>query len=314
MGRWIVLGMWLDATAAWATEPPVSTSEAMDEGVEVPQETAEEAPAEASEDAPAVPAEAEEDAPAAEGTPEEASPADVPEDDIAEGSAAPASETTGSATDTADAAEEVLTPAQQAAAADDFKRATISVAAAAGRDFGSQQPWAGLDIGFHADQMKGWSFAGRFRAAYAVADQRPAFELNAGFSGVVPAEKSTIRLGAMARGWMYFSDTPVPLQVGTPDGGGFGAPAFLFGGFGTAEIGWARPGKEKGLRKWSIGVQVGASTVTRSIECPDDPDAECIGSQIAFQGGFTGRMWFYEGVFLELMAGPSLMGGIGYAF
>lgn len=195
------------------------------------------------------------------------------------------------------------------------ERPTLSIAAGGGLDYPSAQPWVGADFGVHPDIAKGASFVGRLRAGWAFVDRRPFSELQAGAAVAIQGKASLVRIGVVGRAWMSFSSIEVPMQPKVPeDPDGFGTAAFLFGGYGLIELGWLRPDADKGVHKAAAGVQIGASTRLGAVACEDDESKQCIYVRPAFTGGFSGRVTFHEGVFLEAVLGPSLSGTIGYAF
>jgi hypothetical protein len=194
---------------------------------------------------------------------------------------------------------------------------SVSLSGAAGFDFATRQPWAGLDLAFQPEQLKGFSFAGRVSAGWGFGDQRPLGVVQLGFAGVVPAEHMTVRLGLLAHSELYVVDYPLPIQAGTPVEGTFGKFGIFPGGLGLVELGWHRDAP-KGPAAWAIGLRLGAAPVGVVIECPvQDAIAGtdlCVTSRVGMLGGFTGRLRFAEGAYLEATIGPSPTLSVGYAF
>jgi hypothetical protein len=194
---------------------------------------------------------------------------------------------------------------------------TVALSGSAGFDTATRQPFAGLDLAFQPDQARGWSFVGRVGAAWGFGDQRPIGVLQAGFAGVVPAEKITARLGLIAHTELYTVDYALPIQFGEPVEGTFGKLGLLPGGLAIAELGWHRDA-EHGAAAWAVGARIGAGAVGTVIPCEvqtTDPGEElCITHKVGVLGGITGRIRLHEGLYLEGTIGPSPAFSLGYAF
>jgi hypothetical protein len=192
---------------------------------------------------------------------------------------------------------------------------TIALVAAGGFDLRTRQPWAGLDLGFHPDVFRGFSFIGRVRGGWGFIDGRPLGHIEAGFVGVVPAQDVTARVGLVAQTLVYAAPYDLPAQIGgSPEPGSWGNVGFLPGGAAVLELGWRRAG-ERGPAAWSLGVRAGAGLAITGVACPSpNEDDVCVGSASTFVGGVTGRMQLHEGLFVEALLGPTLSAGIGYAF
>jgi hypothetical protein len=192
---------------------------------------------------------------------------------------------------------------------------TVALVAAGGFDLRTRQPWAGLDVGFHPDVFRGFSFLGRARAGWGFIDGRPMGHLEAGFVGVVPAQDVTARVGLVAQTLVYAAPYDLPAQIGgSPEPGSWGNVGFLPGGAAVLELGWRREG-ERGPAAWALGVRAGAGLAVTGVACPSpNEDDVCAGSSTTFVGGVTGRMRLHEGLFIEAQLGPTLSAGVGYAF
>lgn len=196
---------------------------------------------------------------------------------------------------------------------------TVVVGAGGGYDLPTTQPWTGLDIAFHGDQLRGFSFVGRVKGGWGFVEQRPMGQLEAGFSGAIRAPFSLTRIGIVGHARLTPLPYEAPLQIGgTPDDGTYGNPVVLPGGVAFAELGWVRPNAEKGLAAWSIGFRAGAVARLGLLPCETqivgDPEQVCLRAQADFDGGLTGRLRLHEGVYFDVIAGPSAWLSIGYAF
>jgi len=198
------------------------------------------------------------------------------------------------------------------AVADEPPAQLIALSASGGWNLPTRQPWAGLDLAFRHDGMRGARFLGGIRGGWAFFDERPRVDVDAGVMGVLPTEK-LIRLGGAVGAQLAIAPLDLPLAVGG-DVDGYGRFSILPYGYLATELGWQRPDATKGTAAWSIGIRVGASAAAGLVPCDDDPSEECLGGGVAFLGGITARVRFHEGVYLEAMAGPSAFLNIGYAF
>lgn len=192
-------------------------------------------------------------------------------------------------------------------------RNTIAVGATGGYEYTTQQPFAGLELSVHHDGLRGIAPIGRVSASWAFADQRPLFRAEAGFLVVTPNAQNLVRLGLVGGAVIQLTDVPVPLQVGTPEEGDVGLPAFRPYGQIVAEVGGVKPDRDKGILAWGAGLRIGVAAGIGTVQCPEAPDDGCLAAYPAFTGGIYGRLRFHEGVFLEVLAGPNASLSLGYA-
>lgn len=191
-------------------------------------------------------------------------------------------------------------------------RNTIAVGAAGGYEFASAQPWVGLELAVHHDGTKGFAPIARVSSGYGFADQRPLFKAEAGFLGVTRSRQGLVRIGLLGGTVVQITDLPTPLQVGEPVEGSVGQPAFLPYGQIVAEVGGQRATAQKGVLAWAAGLRLGAGAAVGNVLCEEAVEG-CVAVRAGFIGGIYGRVRFHEGVFLEVLAGPSAGLSIGYA-
>ncbi len=198
------------------------------------------------------------------------------------------------------------------------ERPTFTVGAVGGFDFGTKQPIAGIDLSLQPDQQRGFTVIGRLRGGVGIADLRPFGDVELGFAGVIPAETFVVRLGVIARTLVYVANYDLPLQVGQPSRDGLGAVGFFPVGMALAEVGYQRLDAERGPASWAIGLRMGAAPALKYGVCPVEEESQerdlCVGYSNGLLGGFSARLRFHEGVYLEALIGPSPTAVIGAAF
>ncbi len=191
-------------------------------------------------------------------------------------------------------------------------RNTVAIGATGGYEFATAQPVAGLGFSLHHDGTRGIAPIARAASLAAFSDQRPMFQLEAGFMAVTRSHQGLVRIGLAGGTLIQVADFPTPLQVGTPVEGSIGQPAFLPYGQVLAEVGGLKPLNTKGILAWAVGVRLGAGAAVGRVEC-EESEQGCVAVRAGFLGGVYGRVRFHEGVFLEVLAGPTAMISLGYA-
>lgn len=190
---------------------------------------------------------------------------------------------------------------------------TLAITAAGGWDYPTQLPVAGLQLVVRHDGQRGFAFVGALDGLWAFLDDRPLVHLEAGFMGVVPSrERATIRVGLVGGASVFTAPYALPFQVGgVPAADAYGNPGFLPNGALLAELGWRREA-ERGPAAWALGLRFGAALSSTSAAC-SEVQLDCSTPQVVFDGGVYGRLKLHEGLFVELLAGPSPRLGLGYA-
>lgn len=179
---------------------------------------------------------------------------------------------------------------------------------AGGFDLPTEEPWVGFEAALHPDNTKGFAPVARLDAAWGFGEGRPMFIVDAGFSVVIPEDEAVVRLGALVRPVMLYTETRLPLQLGDPTEG----PAFGLAPSAQAliEFEW-----KTGEAPITAGVRGGIGSFATDITCDiNDPDpARCISWYPGFAAGFVGRKRFENGLSVELIVGTTSSLTIGRA-
>jgi hypothetical protein len=187
---------------------------------------------------------------------------------------------------------------------------TFVLGASAGYNWPTRQGVTSLDFAVHPDHQSGFSPLARVRADYAIADGRPYGDMELGFTGVIPDDNITGRLGVVAGTMLIAVPYPVPYQVSEPDPEGFGELGFLPSAMMVGEISFYREA-ERGMRSVTVGLRAGAASGINVGRCDAN---ECRGWGWSFAGSLNFRADFWEHVHLDLQVGNSLHATLGYRF
>ena len=186
----------------------------------------------------------------------------------------------------------------------------LAISGSGGLDTSIGQPWSGAEIAWHPSRAKGFEPTVRLNAGYAFEAQSPVVFFEGGFTGVIPEDEATVRLGLVGRIVGYGSTYPMPVQPGpapVPDG-----PAqwgFVPGIMATLEFEWVKK------FAFALGLKGGVGAFLVGEECTEiDLLLSCIEWKPGFIGGIYGRFRLDNGFHADLMVGSTSSLSIGYAF
>ncbi|MCB9662614.1 MAG: hypothetical protein H6732_00725 [Alphaproteobacteria bacterium] len=190
---------------------------------------------------------------------------------------------------------------------------TLAIAAAGGWDYPTQLPVAGLQLAVRHDGRRGFAFLGEVQGLWAFLDDRPLVRAEAGFAAVVPTrERALVRVGVVGGASLYTAPYAIPFQVGgAPTTDDYGHLGVLPHGAFVAELGWRRDAA-RGAEAWAFGVRLGAALSTTSAACAVVA-SDCAQPQVVFDGGIQARLRLQNGLYVEVLAGPSPRVGLGFA-
>jgi len=175
-----------------------------------------------------------------------------------------------------------------------------------GRDFATDQFWAGLDFALHADGMRKVAPVGRITPGWAMADSRPMLFAEAGVAVALPHDGAIVRLGAAVNGTLFNAPYRLPMELRDEEDAHLG----IIPGVELLlefEFGEARP--------FVFGARAGVRSSSSNYLCQDPHDIEnCLAWYTGFSGGFLGRGAITEWLYLELLVGPSPHLTVGYPF
>lgn len=175
-----------------------------------------------------------------------------------------------------------------------------------GRDFATDQFWAGLDFALHADGMQVVAPVARLTPGWAIADNRPMVTVEGGVAVPIPHDGAGVRIGAVVEATLFNSPYRLPWSFRDDDEAHLGlipgAEALL-----EFEFGEDRP--------FVFGVRAGVRSSSSNYLCQTPDEVEyCMAWYPGFSGGFFGRGAVLEWLYLELMVGPSPYLAVGYPF
>jgi hypothetical protein len=184
-----------------------------------------------------------------------------------------------------------------------------AISAGGGSDGITQQPWAGLDLALFPGQDKGFAAHGRLTSGWGFIDGAPLGALELGATGVIPNDEAILRLGFAARMGALYAEYPVGLTIGALGAEGAPALGLLPGGEMLVEFEW---GDEA---PFTLRVAAGITSQASALYCGSNGSYdECLGWRPGFLGGVSARGRLKNGLFGEILGGPSLYALVGYGF
>ena len=182
----------------------------------------------------------------------------------------------------------------------------VVVSPAVGRDFATDQFWAGLDLALHADGMQVVAPVARITPRWAMADNRPMLTVAGGVAVPLPHDGAGIRVGAVLDATLFDAPYRLPWEFRDEEEAHLG----LIPGVELLlefEFGDTRP--------FVFGVRGGVRSSQSNYLCQTPDDVEhCMAWYPGFAGGFFGRGAVLEWLYLELLVGPSPFLAVGYPF
>ena len=184
-----------------------------------------------------------------------------------------------------------------------------AISAGGGSDGTTQQPWAGLDLALFPGQDYRGALHGRITPGWGLLDRAPLAAAELGGTWAVPNDEAVLRVGLAARLGMLYAEYPVGLALGDPGREGEPALGLLPGGVALVEFEW---GEEA---PFTLRVSGGLTSQASVVSCGSNRTyVECLGWRTGFLGGFSARGRLRNGLFGEVLAGPSLSALVGYGF